>query len=142
MLDIGLSLKSSWINFSPLLISCYNLFSSTHFDVGSYCDCSSTTCCYNFSFSTGLDVEIDYNCSSTIGWGLVSIFSFESKITITYSTGIAVEVLVFLKKFSVIFNSFSKSLLIYSCSKIQISFAIGACCCNPRFGLATKAKGL
>jgi hypothetical protein len=126
MLETSLSSKSSWRNSSPLLTSYYNFFSSTSLDVGIGHDCSSTSC-YNSSSSIGLDARIDCNCSSTIGWGLISTSPSEYEITITYGVGFVVKVVVFLRKFNVVFNSSSNSLLICSCSKILISSIVGAC---------------
>jgi hypothetical protein len=103
MLDIGLSSKNSWKNSSPLFIGCYSFFSSTCFDV-----------------------EIDYNCSSMIGWGPIFTSSSDYEITITCAVGFVVEIIIF-KKFSVVFNSPSNSLLLYSCSKTRMSFVVGAC---------------
>jgi hypothetical protein len=54
-----------------------------------------------------------------------STSSFEYEITITYGTHFVVEVVVFLLKFNVAYNSSSNSLLIYSGSKFLISSIIG-----------------
>jgi hypothetical protein len=53
--------------------------------------------------------------------------SSEIEITITYGIDFAIEVVVFLRKFSANFNSSSNSLFIFSCSKIIISSVVGAC---------------
>jgi hypothetical protein len=49
------------------------------------------------------------------------------EITITYGTSFAIDVVVCFRKFSATSNSSSNSLLLYSCSKNLISFAICAC---------------
>jgi hypothetical protein len=45
----------------------------------------------------------------------------------TYGTSFAIDIMVLLKKFNVVSNSSSNSLLLCSCSKILISSTIGAC---------------
>jgi len=71
--------KSYWINSSTLslFISCFNstLPPSTSFDLGAW----------------GV-------YSSVIGWKIISTSSFKSKITITHDFGVAIEVVVILRK--------------------------------------------
>jgi len=130
MLETSPSFKSSWINSFPLFKSCYSSFSSACFDSWTNCGCSSTTSCYNSSFSTslntrtscgcssttcccnspssmGLDAETVCNCSSIASWGLISTSSSKYEITITYGTSFVIEVMILLRKFSVVFNSSS-----------------------------------
>ncbi len=127
MLEIGSSSNSSRRNASPRLTSWCNYFSSTSFGIGTNYGCSSTIGCYNSPSSTSLDTWTNCEISSTIGWGLISTSSFEYEITMTYGTSFAIDIMVLLKKFNVVFNSSSNSLLLCSCSKILISSTIGAC---------------
>ncbi len=94
MLEIGPSSKSYWRNASPLLIGWCNFFSSTSFGIRTSCGCSSTIGCYNSPSSTSLDTWTDCEIPSTTGWGIISISSSESKITMTYGTNFAIDALV------------------------------------------------
>jgi hypothetical protein len=66
----------------------------------------------------------------TIGWGLISISSFESKITIIYGVGFTIEVMVLLRKFNVASTSSSNSLFLCSCSKTLVSSIVHVCEAN------------
>jgi hypothetical protein len=98
MLEIGPFSKSFWRNASPLLIGWCNSFSSTSFGIGTSCACSSTIGCYNSPSSTSLDTWTDCEIPSTTGWGIISISSSESKITMTYGTNFAIDALVLISR--------------------------------------------
>lgn len=89
-------------------------------------DLSSTTSCCNSSSSIGLDVRTSFGYSSATSWSIISTSSFKSKISMTYGASIVVEIIVFLRKLRATSNSSSNSLFLCYCSKILVSFAIGA----------------
>ncbi len=99
-----------------MLTNCCNFTSSITLGVETCFVCSSIIGCCNSSSSTCLDARTCFNYSSTT-------CSFEYEITITCGVGVALEVVVILRKLRVAFNS----LFPCTCSKILISYVLGAC---------------
>jgi len=85
-----------------LIVWCNSSSFSECSDLGTYCDCYSTTCRVKSSTS-----------------------SLEFEITITYGVGITIEMVVCLRKCNVVFNSSSNLLIFSSCSKILTSSYVG-----------------
>ncbi len=118
------SSKSFWRSsfLLSLFTSCYNCSSSTCLGVETCYVCSSTTSCCNSSSSIGLDLSILQQQIEV----KFQPFSFESEITMTCDVGFIVEVMVSIRKLRATFNSSSNSLPFCFCSKILVSFTVGA----------------